>query len=447
MPAPPRPPSTRKAALLPKLMEVAEKDISTLLNLEERSREELEELASELAIAEVERLPNHDLTFRIRQAEAEADGQMYREGVLEILKQGWGFLRRGHLKPTKEDVYVSQSQIRRFGMKTGDWVSGPVRPPKRGEQYHGLLHVDTINFRAPELARDRTDFEKLTPTFPEERIRMESGQDDLTGRIIDLIAPIGKGQRGLIVSPPKAGKTTILRHIAHSISVNHPEMFLIVLLVDERPEEVTDMKRAVNAQVVSSTFDEPPENHMRVADLVLAEARGLVESGHDVTILLDSLTRLARASNLTCASSGRTLSGGLDPAAIHAPRKFFGSARNVEESGSLTIIASALVDTGSRMDDHIFEEFKGTGNMELHLDRGLQERRIFPALNIKKSGTRHDEYLYSEEKLEQIWKVHRALAALDTVSGTESLVDRLQATASNEEFLQIVDKALKAQAK
>jgi len=426
-------------------MKLADTEAPSLLQLEQRSPEDLQDLARKFQIPGAEKLPRHDIVFRILQTEQEAGGGRYERGVLEIVKDGWGFLRQPSFKVTRRDVYVSQTQVRRFGLKTGDWVSGPVRAPKEKEKYPGLLRVDSVNFRDPALARERTDFDKLTPTYPDERIRMETGQDALAGLIIDLICPIGKGQRGLIVSPPKAGKTTILKNIAQSVAVNHPEMVLIVLLVDERPEEVTDMRRAVAAQVVSSTFDEPMENHMRVADLVLAEARGLVESGHDVMILLDSLTRLARASNLTVRSSGRILSGGLDPAAIRAPKRFFGSARNVEESGSLTVIASALVDTGSRMDDLIFEEFKGTGNMELHLDRALQERRIFPAINIKRSGTRHDEYLYDAKTLRQIYKVHRALAALDVVTGAESLIERLPTTESNAEFLRIVGKALAAQ--
>lgn len=416
-----------------------------LAELEAKSVEELQDIAKDLEIPEVEGLRKPDLTFKIMQQRAEQSGLIYGQGVLEILSDGWGFLRHDNLDPAPDDIYVSQSQIKRFGLKTGDWVSGQVRPPKENEKYYGLLRVEAVNQMNPDQARQRKDFEELTPTYPDARLVMETTPADITGRILDLIAPIGRGQRGLIVSPPKAGKTTILKGIAHSIATNHPEVFLLVLLVDERPEEVTDIRRSVNGQVVSSTFDESPENHMRVADMVLEEAKRLVESGRHVLVLLDSLTRLTRASNLTVSPSGRTLTGGLDPAALQRPKRFFGAARNVEEGGSLTIIATALVDTGSRMDDHIFEEFKGTGNMEINLDRALQERRVFPAIDIKRSGTRHDELLYDEATLKQIWKLHRALAALDNVQATELLIDRLRHTAGNAEFLKIVDKTLKGE--
>jgi transcription termination factor Rho len=414
-----------------------------LAELESKSVEELQGIAKDLEIPEYEQLHKQDLTFKILQMRTEQSGLIFGQGVLEILPDGWGFLRHDNFTPAPDDIYVSQSQIKRFGLKTGDWVSGQVRPPKENEKYYGLLRVEAVNQMNPDQARQRRDFEELTPTYPETRLVMETTPQNIAGRIMDLIAPIGKGQRGLIVSPPKAGKTTLLKMIANSITTNHPECFLLVLLVDERPEEVTDIRRSVKGQVVSSTFDELPENHIRVAEMVLEEAKRLVESKRDVVVLLDSLTRLARASNLTVNPSGRTLTGGLDPAALYRPKRFFGAARNIEEGGSLTIIATALVETGSRMDDHIFEEFKGTGNMELDLDRALQERRIFPAIDIKKSGTRHDELLYEEQTLKQIWKLHRALAALDTVQATELLIDRLRHTTSNADFLKIVDKTLK----
>jgi transcription termination factor Rho len=414
-----------------------------LAELETKTVEELQGIAKDLNITDVERLRKQDLTFKILQTQAENSGLIYGQGVLEILPDGWGFLRHDNFQPAPDDIYVSQSQIKRFGLKTGDWVSGQVRPPKENEKYYGLLRVEAVNGMDPDRARQRRDYAELTTIYPDERLVTETGAEIISARFIDLIAPIGKGQRGMIVSPPKAGKTTLLKQIAHGITTNNPEVFLIVLLVDERPEEVTDMRRSVKGQVVSSTFDELPENHMRVADMVLEEAKRLVESGRDVVILLDSLTRLARASNLTVTPSGRTLTGGLDPAALYRPKRFFGAARNIEEGGSLTIIATALVDTGSRMDDMIFEEFKGTGNWELHLSRELQERRIFPAIDIKKSGTRHDELLFDDGTLKQVWKLHRALAALDTVQATELLIDRLKNTKSNDEFLKIVDKTLR----
>jgi transcription termination factor Rho len=415
-----------------------------LAELESKTVDELQGIAKELNISGTDRLRKHDLTFKILQTQAENSGLIYGQGVLELLPDGWGFLRHDNFQPAPDDIYVSQSQIKRFGLKTGDWVSGQVRPPKENEKYYGLLRVEAVNGLEPDHARTRRDYGDLTTVYPNERLQTERVGEDISARFIDLIAPIGKGQRGLIVAPPKAGKTTILKQIAAGVAHNNPEVFLIVLLVDERPEEVTDMRRSVNGQVVSSTFDELPENHIRVADMVLEEAKRLVESGRDVLILLDSLTRLSRASNLTVTPSGRTLTGGLDPAALYRPKRFFGAARNIEEGGSLTIVATALVDTGSRMDDMIFEEFKGTGNWEVHLSRDLQERRVFPAIDIKKSGTRHDELLYDEATLKQVWKLHRALSALDTVQATELLIDRLRNTKSNAEFLLIVDKTLRS---
>ncbi len=391
------------------------------------------------------------------------------QGVLEILPEGWGFLRHGNFDQNGQDIYVAQAQIKRFNLRTGDTVFGQVRPPKDSEKYFGLLRVDKVNGIDPEVARHRLNFDELVPIYPDERLMMEVDPKEipavlatsrenpdphgLTARFIDLIAPIGKGQRAVIVAPPKAGKTTVLKTIALSIAVNHQDVHLIALLIDERPEEVTDIRRFVEhayagradngkpvGEVVYSTFDEQPENHMRVADIVLEKAKRLVETGKDVVVLLDSLTRLSRASNLTVTPSGRTLQGGLDPAAIYRPKRFFGAARNIENGGSLTIVASALVETGSRMDDIIFEEFKGTGNMELKLDRGLSERRLFPAMDIKASSTRKDELLYDPDSLKAIWLLHRALAGLQTAEATEFLIERLSKTKSNKEFLQLAGK-------
>jgi transcription termination factor Rho len=371
------------------------------------------------------------------------DAGLSAQGILEILPDGWGFLRRHNYSPNTEDIYVSQTQIRRFALKTGDLVLGQVRPPKDSEKYFGLLRVERVNSLDPEVARNRKNFDDLTPIYPNERLILETTATEIAGRFIDLVSPVGKGQRGTIVAPPKAGKTTLLKTIANSVSINHPDMDLIVLLIDERPEEVTDIRRSVKGEVISSTFDETPENHMRVAEMVLEQAKRLVESGKDVIVLMDSLTRFTRASNLTVNPSGRTLSGGLDPAALYRPKRFFGAARNIEEGGSLTVLATALVETGSRMDDHIFEEFKGTGNMELVLDRNLADRRIFPAIDIVKSGTRHDELLYDEESLKRITQLRRLLSGLAVPEATELLIDRLKHTKSNKEFLKMVDRTMK----
>jgi transcription termination factor Rho len=372
---------------------------------------------------------------------------IYRKGVLDILPDGWGFIRNENYQPSNDDVYVSQSQVKKFSLRTGDTVFGLVRKPKSGEKYFGMLRVESVNGvpgTSDEL-KDRANFDKLTPLFPEEKLVQETTPEKVIGRIIDLIAPIGKGQRALIVAPPKAGKTTIVKSIAHSVATNNPDCCLMVLLVDERPEEVTDIKRFVNGQVISSTFDEPAENHMRVAELCLEQAKRLVEVGHDVVILLDSLTRFSRASNLTINPSGRTLSGGLDPAALYRPRRFFGAARNVEEGGSLTIIATALVETGSRMDDAIFEEFKGTGNMEIVLDRGLAERRIWPAIDVKLSSTRHEEKLFDPEQFEAVVQLHRMLAKSDdSVEATDSLIKLLKRTPKNDAFLETIAARAKA---
>ena len=373
-------------------------------------------------------------------AASEADAALVKQGVLEILPDGWGFLRTNNFDSSAQDIYVAQAQIKRFGLKTGDTVTGQVRPPKDTERYYGLLRVETVNGVSPDQAKQRPNFDELVPIYPEERLILETDSKNLTARIIDMIAPIGKGQRAIIVAPPKAGKTTILKSIANSITTNHPEVTLMVLLIDERPEEVTDIRRSVNGEVISSTFDEMPENHMRVADMVLEKAKRLVEAGKDVVVLLDSLTRLSRASNLTVTPSGRTLQGGLDPAAIYRPKRFFGTARNIEYGGSLTIIATALVETGSRMDDIIFEEFKGTGNSELKLDREIANRRLFPAINVKESSTRKEELLYDEDSLKAVYQLHRVLSGLDSVAAAELLIDRLKDSKSNKEFLKTVSR-------
>lgn len=414
-----------------------------LADLERKSFEELQEIAKELGIEDGFQ-KKQDLVFKILATVTEQSGLIFDQGVLEMLPDGWGFLRHNNFSPSATDVYVSQSQIKRFGLKTGDTVSGEVRPPKDSEKYYSLLRVKAVNGLDPDAARSRKNFDDLVPIYPDERLALETMTENISARFIDLIAPIGKGQRGLIVSPPKAGKTTLLKTIANSITRNYPDVHLIVLLIDERPEEVTDIRRSVDGEVVSSTFDELPENHMRVADIVLEKAKRLVESGKDVLVLLDSITRLSRASNLTVTPSGRTLSGGLDPSALYRPKRFIGAARNIEDGGSLTVIGTALVETGSRMDDAIFEEFKATGNMELVLDRSLAERRIFPAIDIKRSGTRHDELLYDEDTLKRVWQLHRLLAALGTAEATELLIDRLRHTKSNKEFLKIVDKTIKS---
>ena len=374
--------------------------------------------------------------------EPEAPGRTEVEGILDLADGGFGFLRFNNFLTSDEDVYVSPAQIRRFHLKTGDKIKGIKRPPNEGERFGALLYVLTVNGDEPGAAIRRPDFEDLTPIYPRERLTLEGERRDLSMRLIDLIAPIGKGQRGLIVAPPKAGKTTLLKKIANAIEERHPEVELIVLLVDERPEEVTDMKRSLkgNGEVIYSTFDERPEHHVKVAEMVLARATRLAEHGKDVVVLLDSLTRLARAYNLVVPASGRTLSGGLDPGALHKPKKFFGAARNIEEGGSITILATALVETGSRMDDVIFEEFKGTGNMELHLDRRLSEKRIFPALDLNKSGTRKEDLLLSQEELEAIWTMRRALSNRPVQEVTEEIIDTLAGTKNNQEFIQVIKK-------
>ena len=412
-----------------------------IAELETKSLGELQDLAKDLNIQNFRRYRKQELIMKILQAQTEQSGLMFRSGILEIMQEGYGFLRTSGYLPGSEDIYVSPSQIKRFGLRVGDEVLGQVRAPKDNEKYYALLRVEAVNGLDPEQARSRPDFEKLTPVFPHERLKLELPQSDLTVRIVDLFAPIGKGQRAMIVSPPKAGKTTLLKKIGQSVVQNHQEVYLMVLLLDERPEEVSDMRRSVEAEVVASTFDRPPEEHVQVADLVLQRAKRLVEGGRDVVVLLDSLTRFSRANNLVIPPSGRTLSGGLDPAALHRPKRFFGAARKIEEGGSITIVATALIDTGSRMDDVIYEEFKGTGNMELHLNRKLQERRTFPAIDIKLSGTRREELLLTEEELRKVWVLRKSLESLDTVAMTELILDRLRKTPNNQGFLRSIIKS------
>lgn len=416
-----------------------------LSELKQMTLEQLHNVAKDLNVTGYSKMKKQALAMRVLQVQTEHDGFMFREGVLEILPEAYGFLRLNGYLPHPGDVYVSQSQIRRFGLRTGDSISGQVRPPKEGspERHFSLLRIEAINGQEPDFAGRRPDYEELVPVHPCERLSLETTSKAYSARMIDLMAPIGKGQRGMIVAPPKAGKTTILKNIANGITANHPEVSLIVLLLDERPEEVTDIERSVDGEVVSSTFDQPPENHLRVAELVLAKAQRLVECDKDVVILLDSLTRFGRASNLLVEGSGRTLSGGLDPAALYKPKRFFGAARAIENGGSLTIIATVLVQTGSRMDEMIFEEFKATGNLEIVLDRGLSEKRIFPAIDVRASGTRHEELLFSPQELRQSWHLRRVLNALGTEEATTRLLDGLRQTKSNPEFLELVQSTFK----
>ena len=418
-----------------------------ITELENKSRDELIELAKEMGISSYTNLKKQDIIMRLLQAHTEQQGNIFCSGILEIMSDGYGFLRQSTLLPSPNDVYVSQSQIRRFSLRTGDMVAGQGRPPKSGERYYSLLRVEAINDINPELAKSRPHFTSLTPTFPDKLINLETSSSDLSTRLMNFIAPIGRGQRGLIVSPPKAGKTLLLKAIANAATTNYNDIHLMVCLIGERPEEVTDMKRSVKGDVISATFDEPVENHTRVAELALETAKRLVESGKDVLILLDGITRLTRSYNLAVPSSGRTLSGGIDPAALHPAKRFFGAARNVDEGGSLTIIATCLIDTGSRMDDLIYEEFKGTGNMELHLDRRLSERRIFPAMDIQRSGTRREELLLGEDTVKQVWLLRRmvSMIAADSVNfseTTERILDRLRKTKTNAEFLASLSKEI-----
>ncbi|MFQ5922503.1 MAG: transcription termination factor Rho [Anaerolineales bacterium] len=414
--------------------------------LEALSLPDLRAKSKELEIQGATRLKKEDLILRLMQAEAERKGLELRGGVLEVMNEGMGFLRAEHYLPGPNDIYVSQSQIRRFGLRTGDMVIGQIRPPKDTEKYYGLLRVESINGLNPDELKDRPKFGALTPIFPEERFNLETDRHALANRMLNLVAPIGRGQRGLIVSPPKAGKTTVLKGIANAISQNYPSVHLMVALIGERPEEVTDMDRSVDAEVISSTFDDPGSSHVRVAEMALERAKRLVECGRDVVILLDSITRLARAYNLMVTPSGRTLSGGLDPAALYPPKRFFGAARNLEEGTSLTIIATCLVDTGSRMDDVVYEEFKGTGNMELHLSRRLQERRVFPAFDIDRSSTRREELLLGPDITQRVWLMRRMYsqlvtappngAGMEMVNATEAIIDRIRRTENNVEFLE-----------
>ncbi len=408
-----------------------------LSELKEKTISDLNTIARDLGVQNFGGLRKQELIFKILQSQSEKDGLIFAEGVLEVLPDGFGFLRAPDYNylPGPDDIYVSPSQIRRFDLRTGDTISGQVRPPKDTERYFALLKVESINFETPEQARDKIFFDNLTPLYPMERIRLEHEAEDLTTRVMDLLCPIGKGQRGMIVAPPRTGKTMLLQKLANAIAKNHPEIYLIVLLIDERPEEVTDMLRSVKGEVISSTFDEPPQRHVQVADMVVEKAKRLVEHKKDVVILLDSITRFARAHNAIIPSSGKVLSGGLDANALQRPRRFFATARNIEEGGSLTIMATAIVDTGSRMDDVIFEEFKGTGNMEVHLDRRLMDKRVFPTINIEQSGTRKEELLLEKDELQKVWLLRKALSQLNPVEAMELLLDKLKLTRTNREFL------------
>jgi transcription termination factor Rho len=409
----------------------------SLAELKDKNITDLAKIAKELNIPGASGMRKQELIFQILRAQTEKNGLIFSEGVLECLPDGFGFLRAPEYNylPGPDDIYVSPSQIRKFDLRTGDTVSGQVRPPKDGERYFALIKVEAVNFEDPEVARSKIFFDNLTPLYPQERIRLETTKENLTGRVLDMLCPVGKGQRGLIVAPPRTGKTMMLQSIANSVTTNHPEVALIVLLIDERPEEVTDMQRTVKGEVISSTFDEPPQRHIQVAEMVLEKAKRLVEHKRDVVILLDSLTRLGRAYNAVTPPSGKVLSGGIDANALQRPRRFFAAARNVEEGGSLTIIATALIDTGSRMDDVIFEEFKGTGNMEINLDRRLVDKRVFPTIDINRSGTRKDELLLPPDELNRIWVLRKVLSPLSTVEAMELLLGRLSKTKTNGEFL------------
>jgi len=416
----------------------------TISHLESLTLKDIYKLAKDYKVSYYAKLTKKELIFAILKAQSEKDGYLFMDGILEVIpSEGFGFLRPINYSPSAEDIYISASQIRRFDLRNGDKVSGKVRPPKENERYYGLLHVDAVNGDNPETAKERVHFPALTALYPDRYMTLEDSPQNVSTRIIDVMTPVGFGQRGLIVAPPKAGKTMLIKEIANSISKNHPEAKLIILLVDERPEEVTDIERSVapDVDVVSSTFDEVPESHIKVSELVLERAMRLVEHKRDVIVLMDSITRLARAYNLVIPPSGRTLSGGIDPAAFHRPKRFFGAARNIEEGGSLTILATALVDTGSRMDDVIYEEFKGTGNMELHLDRSLAERRIFPAIDILRSGTRKEELLVSKDHLEKMWMIRKSMQ--DSHEFTERFLKRLKATKTNEQFLDDIGEEIK----
>ncbi len=413
-----------------------------IAELESKTLSDLREMARKLDITGYSGLKKQDLIVKLLQAHSEEAGHTFSDGILDIVSEGFGFLRGERMLIGPNDVYVSQSQIRRFGLRTGDRVWGQIRPPKESERYYSLLRVEMINGMDPETARKRPSFDQLTPIFPNDQLKLETEPNILSTRLVDLIAPIGRGQRGLIVSPPKAGKTLLLKAIANGATTNHPDVQLMVLLIGERPEEVTDMRRSVKGEVISSTFDEPVEDHTKVAEMTLERAKRLVEGGQDVVILMDSITRLARAYNLDMPPSGRTLSGGIDPVALYPPKRFFGAARNIEGGGSLTIIATCLIDTGSRMDDVIYEEFKGTGNMELHLDRRLSEKRIFPAIEIQRSGTRREELLLSPDVLRQVWTLRRMVSMLGENEGTELTLARMAKTRANADFLTTLNKSM-----
>ena len=419
------------------LQEIKEGEILDIAKLKEMNITALTQIAKDLDVIGATGMRKQELIFKILQAQTEKSGLIFSEGVLECLPDGFGFLRAPDYNylPGPDDIYVSPSQIRKFDLRTGDTVSGQIRPPKEGERYFALIKVEAINFESPEDSRTKLFFDNLTPLYPLDRIRLETARDNISARVLDLLTPIGKGQRGLVVSPPRTGKTMLLQTIANSVTTNHPEVTLIVLLIDERPEEVTDMQRTVKGEVISSTFDEPAARHVQVAEMVIEKAKRLVEHKRDVVILLDSITRLARAYNTVVPPSGKVLSGGVDSNALQRPKRFFGAARNVEEGGSLTIIATALVDTGSRMDDVIFEEFKGTGNMEVHLDRKLVDKRTFPAIDLNRSGTRKEELLVPKDELNRIWVLRKVLNPLSSTESMELIIDKLSKTKSNLEFL------------
>src|SRR5437899_710460 len=412
----------------------------TIAELKEKNITELTKIARSLDLPGASGLRKQDLIFKILQAQSEKEGHIFAEGVLEILPDGYGFLRSPDYNylPGPDDIYVSPSQIRKFDLKTGDTISGNVRPPHEGEKYFALVKIEAINFESPEETRNKILFDNLTPLYPQERVKMETVRDNISGRVMDLLTPMGKGQRGLIVAPPRTGKTMLLQAIANSVTANHPEIVLIVLLIDERPEEVTDMQRSVKGEVISSTFDEPAARHVQVAEMVIEKAKRLVEHKRDVVILLDSITRLARAYNTIVPPSGKVLSGGVDSNALQRPKRFFGSARNIEEGGSLTIIATALIDTGSRMDDVIFEEFKGTGNSEIHLDRRMAEKRVYPSILINKSGTRREELLLKPEILQKTWILRKLLYPMDEIEAMEFILDKMKSTKNNLDFFDMM---------
>ena len=420
-----------------KLKDLKEGEVLDIAKLKEMNISALTQVAKDLDVVGATGMRKQELIFKILQAQTEKSGLIFSEGVLECLPDGFGFLRAPDYNylPGPDDIYVSPSQIRKFDLRTGDTISGQIRPPKEGERYFALIKVEAINFESPEDSRSKIFFDNLTPLYPEERVRLETGPDNIAGRVLDLLTPLGKGQRGLVVSPPRTGKTMLLQTIANSVTTNHPEVTLIVLLIDERPEEVTDMQRTVRGEVISSTFDEPAARHVQVAEMVIEKAKRLVEHRRDVVILLDSITRLARAYNTVVPPSGKVLSGGVDSNALQRPKRFFGAARNVEEGGSLTIIATALIDTGSRMDDVIFEEFKGTGNMEVHLDRKLVDKRVFPAIDLNRSGTRKEELLVPKDELNRIWVLRKVLNPLSSTESMELIIERLSKSKSNADFL------------